>query len=54
MKTESNITYSTGGYWMLVGLVLLIGLPPVVGHFFMNAEAAPSVHADASAAKAAN
>lgn len=45
-----------GGYIMLLCLVLLLGLPPVIGHFMLKpAEAAktreaakPSEHADAS------
>lgn len=45
---KSSETYSSGGYWMFAVLVMLIGLPPVIGHFFIEKDAPPSVHADAS------
>jgi len=47
MKPEIQ-TYSNGGYWMVAGLVALLMLPPVIGHFVMKTEVAPSLHAEAS------
>ena len=45
---KNSETYSTGGYWMLAALVVVLAAPPVIGHFVMKADAKPIMHADAS------
>jgi len=46
MQSEKN-----NGILMLVGLVFLLGLPVVVGHFTLHTETLPQLQADASAVK---
>ncbi len=41
-----NSQKSSGGYWMIFGIVALLAMPMVVDHF-VNAPA-PELHADAS------
>ena len=36
------------GIWMLVALVLMLGLPPIVGHMLMQPAVAETIHADAA------
>lgn len=49
MTTSSETKSGCGGFWMLLALVLMLGLPPVIGHFVLQpAESAASIHADAA------
>ena len=41
----SEQTYSTGGYWMVAALSLMLLLPPVIGHFVMGEASSATVHA---------
>jgi hypothetical protein len=46
MKSEKN-----NGILMLVGLVFMLGLPVVIGHFTIHTETTPLLQADASVVK---
>jgi hypothetical protein len=39
---------STGGYWMLLGLVVLLAAPLAVGYYVIPSAPASTVHADAA------
>ena len=46
---SSKVQSSSGGIWMLVGLVALLAMPIVIDH--MISSSAPDAHAEAPAAK---
>ena len=44
-----NSEKSTGGLWMIVGIVAMLAIPMVIGHYTIAAAPEPTVHADAGA-----
>lgn len=49
MKADTHSM--TGGVVMLFGLVVLLAVPMVVGHFALKSSAEPALHANASQAQ---
>ena len=47
MKFQSN----NGGFWVLFGLVVMLTVPMVIGHYTLASQTAARLHADASAAE---
>jgi hypothetical protein len=47
-RKRMNSQKSSGGYWMLLGLVALLAAPMAVGYYVIPSEPAPTVHADAT------
>jgi hypothetical protein len=39
---------SSGGYWVLLGLVALLVTPMAIGYYVIPSEPQPTVHADAA------